>query len=114
MIYLSRVGLRVRFDKNGEYNTDDERAIRALSQHRSVVLVDDKPALIQSKDEPAPKPVDLEPDYIIEAEEESEPIDKSEYTRAELDELARDAGVEHPEDLPNKDAVVAAIDEARD
>lgn len=38
--------------------------------------------------------------------------DLSKRTRPELNELARLAGVENPAGLPNKDAVIAAINEA--
>lgn len=39
-------------------------------------------------------------------------VGKADPSREELDELARKAGVESPEDLPNKDAVIEATKES--
>lgn len=36
MIYVPRLGMRVRFDSEGEYHTDDEAEIKALSKNRNV------------------------------------------------------------------------------
>lgn len=47
------------------------------------------------------------------AEEEDHPPSLSKLTRDELDALATEAGVEGAKDLPNKDAVIAAIEEAQ-
>lgn len=39
-------------------------------------------------------------------------VDLPRLTRSELDQIAAEAGVEAPESLPNKDAVIAAIQES--
>ncbi len=63
---------------------------------------------------PPPGP-DVEPEPVLEPEGEAEDprteweTDLLGLTRDGLDALARDYGVEHPERLPNKPAVVAAI-----
>ena len=41
-IYVPRIGLRVKFDRNGEYRTDDETEIKALKKNRNVELITSK------------------------------------------------------------------------
>ena len=48
------------------------------------------------------------------ADGEPEPTDLSELTRSKLDEIAASLGVEEPEKLQNKAAVIAAIEAAQD
>ena len=119
MIYLARIGLRVRFDKNGVYSTNDPRAIRHLEQHRAVEL-------IQSKDEPSrePPPPESVPSVLPgegedadeqrEANEETDDtyrdLKPADYSRQELDEIASEVGLE-PNDYANKEAVAHAINE---
>lgn len=61
----------------------------------------------------------VEPEESVEAVEESEvqvPKEKSlaDHTRAELNEIAAEAGVENPEGLANKAAVIEAIKEGQE
>lgn len=48
---------------------------------------------------------------ITDVTDAAEPDALDSYSRSELEEIAAQAGVESPEELPNKDAVKAAIRE---
>jgi len=61
--------------------------------------------------EPVPEP-EPEPEVEPEMDELEVPDMTMDNTRGELNEAAREAGVESPEKLPNKQAVLDALDTA--
>lgn len=91
LVHVTKLGIRLRF-RDGRYETDDPDEIRALRRHN----------------------------YVQEGEpEQAEPAATDEgvslsMTRKQLDELAEQAGVEHPDRLPNKEAVIDAIDQCQE
>lgn len=93
-IYVSRLGRTIQFEK-GRYETDDPAEIRALRRNRQVTDFSDVERELSS------------PAAIGTAFSEG----AADLSRDELDQVARQAGVDTPEKLPNKGAVTDAIEE---
>lgn len=130
MIYVPRLGMRIRFDENGEYHTDNEDEIKALRRNRNIIQSkDDGESQVTSKEAPdvthevvhedaEDEPVvedepESEDDEVDEVdEEEDEEVDPDVYTRAVLDGMAEAEGLD-PSDYANKGEVAEAINAAR-
>ena len=124
MIYVPRLGQRIRFDANGEYSTSDANIIAVLEKHRSIVH-DDEPQEVPAEEVPAEETVEEPVEEPTEGEEveaeaipeettteDAERVNPDSMSRPDLDHLAKASGL-NPEDYPNKEAVAAAINEAR-
>lgn len=139
-IYLTRLRERIRFDKKGEYTTSDPRIIRALRGHRRIIQSKEDGGPRESvPEQPLPKPKDdeqserKEPEPVVEDETQGEEetddgslsteereastlprvkIDPDDYTRAQLDDMAVQAGVS-PKQHANKKSLAEALNKKR-